>query len=77
MALQFFIHDCACKMLGVKELPIDLRNYLDDIEMYSNLVAGSIASRQIVAIALASYSRIKTLEKNLEKVDWNRLIDDA
>ncbi len=37
MAIQAFIHDCACRMLGVKEIPLDLRNFLDDIEMYTNL----------------------------------------
>ncbi len=63
MAIQSFIHDCACKMLGVRELSLDLRNYLDDVEMYSNLAGGTVSSRQIVAIALASYRRLRTLEK--------------
>jgi len=49
-------------MLNIEELPLDLRNYLDDIEMYANLVAGTIASRQVVAIALASYTRTRRLE---------------
>jgi len=73
MAIQAFIHDCACRMLGVKEIPLDLRNFLDDIEMYTNLREGSIASRQVVAVALASYTRIKRLEKDIDKVDWNGL----
>ena len=74
MAIQSFIHDCACKMLGVKEIPLDLRNYLDDIEMYANLVDGTVSSRQIVGIALASYAKIKRLEDNLNTLDWNGVI---
>ena len=83
MAIQAFIHDCACKILKVKEIPLDLRNYLDEIEMYANLVDGSISSRQIVAMALVNYmdrqaltSKIQELEKNLATVDWNGLIKD-
>lgn len=74
MAVQAFIHDCACKMMGVKEIPLDLRNYLDDVEMYTNLVDGTVSSRQIVGIALASYTRVKRLEKDMETLDWNGLI---
>lgn len=55
MAIQSFIHDCACKILRVKEIPLELRNYLDEIEMYTNLVDGTISSRQIVAMALVNY----------------------
>jgi len=73
MAIQAFIHDCACKMLGVEELPLDLRNYLDEVEMYANLVAGSISSRQIVAMALVNYmdrraflNKIDELEEKLK-----------
>jgi|TARA_R100001530_G_C4215455_1_gene128543 hypothetical protein len=73
MAVQAFIHDCACKMLRVKELPLDLRNYLDEVEMYANLVAGSISSRQIVAMALVNYmdrraflNKIDELEEKLK-----------
>ena len=75
MAIQSFIHDCACKMLGVKEIPLDLRNYLDDIEMYANFQDGSIASRQIVSLALVFYSRLHRLEKNVQTLDWNGLIE--
>ena len=70
MAIQAFIHDCACKSLRVKELPLDLRNYLDDVEMYANLVDGSISSRQIVALALVSYNdrkRLLELERKLNE----------
>ncbi len=70
MAIQAFIHDCACKILRVKELPLDLRNYLDDVEMYANLVDGSICSRQIVALALVSYNdrkRLLELERKLNE----------
>lgn len=63
-------------MLDTKELPLDLRNYLDDVEIYANLMGGSIASRQVVAVALATYRRIRKIEKNLEIVDWNNLIKD-
>ena len=76
MASQFWVHDCACDMLGSKELPLDLRNFLDDAEMYANYMHGSIQSRQVVAVALAAYTRLRTLEKNLDKVDWNNLIKD-
>ena len=65
MAAQFWIHDCACDMLGCNELPIDLRNFLDDAEMYANYMQGSIQSRQVVALALAAYTRIRKLEKDL------------
>ena len=71
MALQAWIHECAIGMLKLEELPLDLRNYLDEIEMYANLAGGSIQSRQIVALALVNYmdrkaslKRIKELEKH-------------
>jgi len=66
MAQQFWIHDCARIMMGVEELSLDLRNYLDDIEMYANIAAGSVQSRQVVAIALASYRRIRLVEKEVD-----------
>ena len=66
MAQQFWVHDCACIMMGVEELPLDLRNYLDDIEMYANIAAGSVQSRQVVAVALASYRRFRLVEKGLD-----------
>ena len=72
MAIQAFIHDCACKMLGVKEIPLDLRNYLDDVEMYANLVDGTVSSRQIVGIALSSYRRIGLLEKEVDYLSRKR-----
>ena len=68
MPIESYIHHCAKAMLGVKELHLDLRNYLDDIEMYANFVDGSIASRQVVAVALASYRRFRLVEKGLEMV---------
>jgi len=76
MAINNFIHYCAQGMLDTKELHLDLRNYLDDVEMYANLMGGEIASRQVVAVALATYRRLRKLEKNLETVDWNNLIKD-
>ena len=73
MAAQALIHAIACEILVQKDLPLDLRNYLDDIEMYANLVGGSIQSRQIVALALVNYmdhkallGKIKELEERLE-----------
>ncbi len=75
MAVQAFIHDCACRMLGVREIPLGLRNYLDDIEMYANLMDTSIASRQIVALALVSYAKLQKIENNLQTLDWNGLIE--
>jgi len=69
MAIQAFIHDCACKILKVKELPLDLRNYLDEIEMYANLVDGSISSRQIVAMALVNYMDRKAFLNKIEELE--------
>ena len=72
MPIESYIHHTARCMLGVKELHLDLRNYLDDIEMYANLVDGSIASRQVVAIALASYRRIRLAEKGVDYLSKKR-----
>ena len=72
MPVESFIHHCAAAMLGGEDLSIDLRNYLDDIEMYSNFVDGSIASRQVVAIALASYRRIRLVEKGVDYLSEKR-----
>ena len=72
MAQQFWIHDCACGMMGVEELPLDLRNFLDDVEMYANFTKGSIQSRQVVAVALASYRRFRLVEKGLEYLEKKR-----
>ena len=66
MPVESFIHHCAKGMLGTKELHLDLRNFLDDVEMYANFVDGSIASRQVVAIALASYRRLRLMEKGVD-----------
>jgi len=56
-------------MLGVKELHLDLRNYLDEIEMYANLVDGSISSRQIVAMALVNYMDRKAFLNKIEELE--------
>ena len=69
MAIQAFIHDCACKILKVKELPLDLRNYLDEIEMYANLVDGTVSSRQIVAMALVNYMDRKAYLNKIEELE--------
>ena len=72
MAINNYIHHCARGMLGTKELHLDLRNFLDDTEMYANIMGGEIASRQIVAIALASYRRIRLLEKEVDYLSRKR-----
>jgi hypothetical protein len=69
MAIQNFVHHCACGMLGVEELPLDLRNYLDDCEMYTNYVEGTIASRQIVAMALIHFQTTKGLNARIERLE--------
>ena len=68
MAIQAFIHDCARNMLHIPELPLGLRNYLDDVEMYANLVNGSIVSRQIVALALVAYNDRRILDELREEI---------
>ena len=75
MPLQYWIHDCAMEILGVDELHLDLRNYLDDIETNAGLVKGSIQSRQIVALAIVNYldrkeliRQIKLLQKDIERL---------
>ena len=69
MVIQCFIHDCACKILKVKELPLDLRNYLDEVEMYANLVDGSISSRQIVAMAMVNFMDRKAFLDKIEELE--------
>tara|TARA_R110000744_G_scaffold318821_1_gene425188 strand:- start:1016 stop:1237 length:222 start_codon:yes stop_codon:yes gene_type:complete len=64
-------HDCALGMLratGETEyLTVGLRNFLDDCEMYAQAAHGSIQSRQVVAIALATYRKFNSLTLPLEK----------
>ena len=72
MPIESFVHHCARSMLGSEDLSIDLRNYLDDVEMYANLVDGTVASRQVVAIALASYRRIRLVEKEVDYLSRKR-----
>jgi len=76
MAIQCFIHDCACKILSIKELPLDLRNYLDEIEMYVNLVDGTISSRQIVAMALTNYMDRKAFLNAIDDLKERLCLDD-
>ena len=76
MAQQFWIHDCACMMLDLKELPLDLRNYLDDMEMYANLAGGSIQSRQVVAMALTNYLDRKAFLNAIEDLEERLQLDD-
>lgn len=70
MAQQKWLHDVALAMLndyGAKELPIDLRTFLDEVEESANVLGGSIQSRQIVALALATFRRLKKLENSINK----------
>ena len=73
MPIESFIHYTAKRMLGTEELHLDLRNYLDDVEMYANFVDGSIASRQVVAVALASYRRFRLVEKEVDYLSRKRI----
>ena len=68
MAQQKWLHDVALAMLNdvnQKELPIDLRTYLDEMEESASLLGGSIQSRQIVALAVATFRRLRNLEKQI------------
>jgi len=70
VAQQKWLHDVALAMLndyGAKELPIDLRTFLDEVEESANLLGGSIQSRQIVAVAIATFRRLKKLENSINK----------
>ena len=69
MPVDCWIHECARDMLGVKDLPLDVRNYLDDIEMYANLRGGSIQSRQVVSLALVHYHDRKELERRIKRME--------
>tara|TARA_R100001244_G_scaffold89702_2_gene68177 strand:+ start:113 stop:388 length:276 start_codon:yes stop_codon:yes gene_type:complete len=75
MPLQYWIHECAMEILGVEELHLDFRNYLDDIEMNAGLVQGSIKSRQVVALAIVNYLDRKELMRHIKLLqkDVNRL----
>lgn len=68
MAQQKWLHDVALAMLNdvnQKELPIDLRTYLDEMEESASLLGGSIQSRQIVALAVATFRRLRNLERQI------------
>jgi len=68
VAQQKWLHDVALAMLNnvnQKELPIDLRTYLDEIEESASLLGGSIQSRQIVALAVATFRRLRNLERQI------------
>ena len=68
MPINNFIHEVALGMLAVSDLPLDLRNYLDEIEMYANLAGGSIQSRQVVALALVNYMDKKELHNKINEL---------
>ena len=76
MAVENWIHECARKMLAVDDLHIDLRNYLDEIEMYANITAGSIQSRQVVALALVNYMDRKALLNTIDDLKERLGLDD-
>jgi hypothetical protein len=68
VAQQKWLHDVALAMLNdvnQKELPIDLRTYLDEMEESASLLGGSIQSRQIVALAVATFRRLRNLERQI------------
>ena len=69
MPINNFIHHCAKKMLHLDDLPLDLRNYLDEVEMYANLADGSIVSRQVVAMALTNYMDRKAFLNKIEELE--------
>jgi len=56
-------------MLGVEELHLDFRNYLDEVEMYANLEGGSIQSRQVIALAIMHYLDRKSMSKRIEDLE--------
>jgi len=76
MAVECWIHECARGMLSVDDLHLDLRNYLDDLEMYANLAGGSIQSRQIVAMALVNYMDRKAFLNKIEDMEERLGLDD-
>ena len=76
MAIQKWIHGCALEILQLEELPLDLRNYLDEIEMYANMVAGSIQSRQVVAIALVNFMDRKAFTNALDDLKEKLGVED-
>ena len=68
MAQQKWLHDVALAMLNdvnQKELPIDLRTYLDEMEESASLLGGSIQSREIGALAVATFRRLRNLERQI------------
>ena len=76
MAVENWIHECARRMLDVDDLHIDLRNYLDDIEMYANLADGTICSRQVVAMALVNYLDRQAFLNKIEDMEERLGLDD-
>jgi len=75
MPIEHWIHEAAKVMLGVSELPLDIRNYLDEIEDFATTMHGSIQSRQVLSHILTTYidrktlsERIKALEEEVQKL---------
>jgi len=63
-------HECALGMLKAtgyegEDLPIGLRNFLDDCDLYCSSLHGRIQSRQVVALALATYRKFYSLTQPL------------
>ena len=76
MAVENWIHECARGMLSVDDLHLDLRNYLDELEMYANLAGGSIQSRQVVAMALVNYMDRKAFLNAIDDLKERLGLDD-
>ena len=66
MDTQDFLYMCACDILEIKELPTDLHDYLNDMEIYANRRGGNIMSRQVISAALINYYEIKDLKEEIE-----------
>jgi len=75
MKAEPWIYGLAKQMLGKDALSqedkcgIQLRDYLEDIETFANLVNGSIQSRQVVALALVHYLDRKTLMRKIAQME--------
>lgn len=55
-------------MLEIEDLPLDLRNYLDELEANANLMGGTIQSRQVIAIALVCFQDRVDLKEEIHKL---------
>ena len=72
MVKKKWSHVCALGMLKAtgyegEDLPIGLRNFLDDCDLYCESLHGQIGSRQVVGLALATYRKFHSLTLPLEE----------